>query len=86
MAVGLKQKSFVKEIVNKVFLSFVKEIGVFYYISHVMFSDLQFLAQDFDVMLFHYDDVVDEWGDMEWSNTVIHVSATNQTKWYVCLI
>ncbi|KAL1534934.1 hypothetical protein AAHA92_31047 [Salvia divinorum] len=58
MAVGFKQKSFVKEIVNK------------------------FLAQDFDVMLFHYDGVVDEWHDMEWSDAVIHVSATNQTKWW----
>lgn len=58
MAVGLKQKRYVDEIVNK------------------------FLREDFYVMLFHYDGVVDEWHDLEWSDRVIHVSATNQTKWW----
>lgn len=42
---------------------------------------LQFLADDFTVMLFHYDKAVNEWDDMEWSHRVIHVSASNQTKW-----
>ncbi|XP_047311029.1 uncharacterized protein LOC124914507 isoform X2 [Impatiens glandulifera] len=42
----------------------------------------KFLADDFVVMLFHYDDVVDEWRDLGWNNRVIHVSATNQTKWW----
>lgn len=42
-------------------------------------------------MLFHYDGVIDDWGDLEWSSTAIHVSAINQTKWYddltkLCLI
>ncbi|KAL0384648.1 UNVERIFIED_CONTAM: hypothetical protein Sradi_2859100 [Sesamum radiatum] len=42
----------------------------------------KFLRDDFVVMLFHYDGVVDEWHDFEWSDRVIHVSATNQTKWW----
>ncbi|KAL0454507.1 UNVERIFIED_CONTAM: hypothetical protein Slati_0789900 [Sesamum latifolium] len=42
----------------------------------------KFLGDDFAVMLFHYDGVVDKWHDLEWSNRVIHVSATNQTKWW----
>ncbi|XP_047324716.1 uncharacterized protein LOC124928228 [Impatiens glandulifera] len=42
----------------------------------------KFLADDFVVMLFHYDDVVDEWRDLGWNSRVIHVSAMNQTKWW----
>ncbi|XP_057809235.1 uncharacterized protein LOC131023687 [Salvia miltiorrhiza] len=42
----------------------------------------KFLVEEVDVMLFHYDGVVDKWRDMEWSDAVIHVSATNQTKWW----
>ncbi|KAK4438397.1 hypothetical protein Salat_0174000 [Sesamum alatum] len=42
----------------------------------------KFLGNDFVVMLFHYDGFVDEWRDFEWSDRVIHVSATNQTKWW----
>ncbi|XP_011092273.1 uncharacterized protein LOC105172510 isoform X2 [Sesamum indicum] len=42
----------------------------------------KFLGNDFAVMLFHYDGVVDKWHDLEWSNRVIHVSAINQTKWW----
>lgn len=33
-------------------------------------------------MLFHYDGIVDDWRDFEWSSQAIHVSAMNQTKWY----
>lgn len=33
-------------------------------------------------MLFHYDGNVDGWRTFEWSNSVIHISALNQTKWY----
>lgn len=44
-------------------------------------SILQFLSSDFAVMLFHYDGIVDEWKDFDWSNRVIHVTAVNQTKW-----
>ncbi|XP_028079889.1 uncharacterized protein LOC114281583 [Camellia sinensis] len=58
IAVGIKQKQIVKQIVEK------------------------FLANGFVVMLFHYDDVVDEWRDLGWSSRVIHVSVMNQTKWW----
>ncbi|KAL6501310.1 hypothetical protein OROHE_024957 [Orobanche hederae] len=58
IAVGIKQKRLVNEIVKK------------------------FIGIDFLVMLFHYDGVVDEWRDLEWSNRAIHVSAPNQTKWW----
>ena len=33
------------------------------------------------VKLFHYDDIVDDWRDLDWSDRAIHVSAINQTKW-----
>ncbi|KAL3382264.1 hypothetical protein AABB24_002027 [Solanum stoloniferum] len=46
----------------------------------------KFLEHDFVVMLFHYDGVVDEWNDLEWSNRAIHVSAMNQTKWYISIV
>ncbi|KMZ60849.1 Lysine ketoglutarate reductase trans-splicing related 1-like [Zostera marina] len=42
----------------------------------------KFISDDFTVMLLHYDGVVDEWRDLNWSDTVIHVSALNQTKWW----
>ncbi|XP_031106432.1 uncharacterized protein LOC116011060 isoform X2 [Ipomoea triloba] len=42
----------------------------------------KFLSYNFTVMLFHYDGIVDEWKDFEWSNIVIHISALNQTKWW----
>ncbi|XVF30344.1 hypothetical protein REPUB_Repub16aG0048900 [Reevesia pubescens] len=42
----------------------------------------KFLSSGFVVMLFHYDGIVDEWKDFEWSDQVIHVSAHNQTKWW----
>lgn len=42
----------------------------------------RFLEHDFVVMLFHYDGVVDEWNDLDWSSRAIHVSAMNQTKWW----
>ncbi|XP_019066661.1 uncharacterized protein [Solanum lycopersicum] len=43
---------------------------------------LKFLSSDFVVMLFHYDGNVDGWRTFEWSNSVIHISALNQTKWW----
>ncbi|KAL2482235.1 hypothetical protein Fot_43679 [Forsythia ovata] len=58
IAVGIKQKEIVHEMVQK------------------------FLASDFVLMLFHYDGIVDEWQDFEWSNSVIHISVENQTKWW----
>ncbi|KAL2330192.1 hypothetical protein Fmac_017773 [Flemingia macrophylla] len=43
----------------------------------------KFLANNFVVMLFHYDSIVDEWNEFEWSSTkVIHVSVANQSKWW----
>ncbi|XVE67507.1 hypothetical protein DITRI_Ditri08aG0166600 [Diplodiscus trichospermus] len=42
----------------------------------------KFHSRDFIVMLFHYDGIVDEWRDLEWSGCAIHVSAVNQTKWW----
>ncbi|KAK4749986.1 hypothetical protein SAY87_027435 [Trapa incisa] len=58
LAVGIKQKKVVNDIVRK------------------------FLRGNFTVMLFHYDGVVDEWKNLEWSSQVIHISAVNQTKWW----
>ncbi|KAL1553248.1 hypothetical protein AAHA92_13948 [Salvia divinorum] len=42
----------------------------------------KFLENDFVVMLFHYDGVVEKWNDLEWSDKAIHVSVVNQTKWW----
>ncbi|XP_022975264.1 uncharacterized protein LOC111474390 isoform X2 [Cucurbita maxima] len=42
----------------------------------------KFPRDDFDVMLFHYDGVVDEWRDFSWSSRAVHVSSLNQTKWW----
>ncbi|KAL0435215.1 UNVERIFIED_CONTAM: Haloalkane dehalogenase [Sesamum radiatum] len=42
----------------------------------------KFPLTDFAIMLFHYDGNVDGWRDLKWSNSVIHVSAVNQTKWW----
>ncbi|KAL4192540.1 hypothetical protein AMTRI_Chr06g172510 [Amborella trichopoda] len=42
----------------------------------------KFLPYNFTVMLFHYDANVDQWRDLEWCNSAIHVSAVNQTKWW----
>lgn len=58
IAVGIKQKNVVNDIVKK------------------------FCDSKFTVMLFHYDGVVDAWRDLEWSDSVLHVSAINQTKWW----
>ncbi|KAK9281315.1 hypothetical protein L1049_004214 [Liquidambar formosana] len=42
----------------------------------------KFPSNNFVVMLFHYDGIVDDWRDLEWSDLAIHVSAINQTKWW----
>lgn len=42
---------------------------------------LQFLENDFVIMVFHYDGIVDQWDDLQWASRVIHISAMNQTKW-----
>ncbi|CAI0438871.1 unnamed protein product [Linum tenue] len=46
----------------------------------------KFLSSSFTVMLFHYDDAVDEWREFDWNSNVVHVSAHNQTKWQVCFL
>ncbi|CAN1345398.1 hypothetical protein LINPERPRIM_LOCUS40363 [Linum perenne] len=46
----------------------------------------KFLSSGFTVMLFHYDGFVDEWNEFSWSSNVIHVSARNQTKWYMSIV
>lgn len=32
--------------------------------------------------MFHYDGKVNEWNDLPWSKSVIHIAASNQTKWW----
>ncbi|KAI9078967.1 hypothetical protein K1719_039116 [Acacia pycnantha] len=59
MAVGIKQKQNVNNIVKK----FIR-------------------SNNFVVMLFHYDGIVDQWRDLDWCDLAIHVSAVKQTKWW----
>nr|XP_029121823.1 uncharacterized protein LOC105049665 isoform X2 [Elaeis guineensis] len=42
----------------------------------------KFPSNNFTIMLFHYDGVVDEWSDLQWSDSALHISAINQTKWW----
>ncbi|KAK1295556.1 hypothetical protein QJS10_CPA16g00990 [Acorus calamus] len=42
----------------------------------------KFPSSDFTVMLFHHDGFVDNWRDLQWSSSALHVSAINQTKWW----
>ncbi|XP_071725572.1 uncharacterized protein [Rutidosis leptorrhynchoides] len=42
----------------------------------------KFLENEFVIMVFHYDGVVDQWADFKWTDRVIHISAMNQTKWW----
>uniref|UniRef100_A0ACD5UMA7 Uncharacterized protein n=1 Tax=Avena sativa TaxID=4498 RepID=A0ACD5UMA7_AVESA len=42
----------------------------------------KFLPENFTAILFHYDGKVNEWNDLPWSKSVIHISASNQTKWW----
>lgn len=49
--------------------------------SNFQFATMQFSSQEFTIMLFHYDGVVAEWGNLPWSVSALHVSAVNQTKW-----
>ncbi|KAF8692633.1 hypothetical protein HU200_011879 [Digitaria exilis] len=42
----------------------------------------KFPADDFAVMLFHYDGAVEQWADVAWSERAVHVSAKGQTKWW----
>lgn len=42
----------------------------------------KFPKEHFQIILFHYDNVVDEWGQFEWNDRVIHVQSTGQSKWW----
>ncbi|KAH7439629.1 hypothetical protein KP509_04G069600 [Ceratopteris richardii] len=42
----------------------------------------KFPENQFTVMLFHYDGVVDEWNTFGWNSRAIHIVAMNQTKWW----
>ncbi|PNT74925.1 hypothetical protein BRADI_1g24590v3 [Brachypodium distachyon] len=42
----------------------------------------KFLPENFTAILFHYDGKVNEWNDLPWSKSVIHIAASNQTKWW----
>ncbi|KAK4255103.1 hypothetical protein QN277_008142 [Acacia crassicarpa] len=39
-------------------------------------------SDDFAILLFHYDNRINEWDEFEWSKKAIHVSARKQTKWW----
>ncbi|WOL17951.1 hypothetical protein Cni_G26744 [Canna indica] len=43
---------------------------------------MKFASSDFTVVLFHYDGIVDEWKDLQWSDSALHISVINQTKWW----
>ncbi|XP_057536487.1 uncharacterized protein LOC130814446 isoform X2 [Amaranthus tricolor] len=42
----------------------------------------KFLAENFTIILFHYDANMNSWWDLDWSNKAIHIAAHNQTKWW----
>jgi len=42
----------------------------------------KFLPENFTAILFHYDGNVNGWNDLPWSKSVIHIAASNQTKWW----
>lgn len=42
----------------------------------------KFLENDFVIMVFHYDGIVEQWDELQWASRVIHISAMNQTKWW----
>lgn len=50
--------------------------------SNVNATVQKFLAENFTIILFHYDGNVDGWWDLDWSNKAIHIVAQNQTKWW----
>ncbi|XP_009804487.1 uncharacterized protein [Nicotiana sylvestris] len=39
-------------------------------------------SDDFQILLFHYDDRTSEWDQFEWSKRAIHISVRKQTKWW----
>ncbi|EPS65991.1 hypothetical protein M569_08784, partial [Genlisea aurea] len=42
----------------------------------------RFLPENFTVILFHYDENLEGWWNLDWSREAIHVVARNQTKWW----
>lgn len=80
MAVGIKQKQVVNQIVEKVIRVLHTAFCLWTLWLKSIFI-LQFLSSNFVVMLFHYDGVVDDWRDLSWSDRIMHVSGVNQTKW-----
>ncbi|KAM7264957.1 hypothetical protein ACFE04_002640 [Oxalis oulophora] len=42
----------------------------------------KFLAENFAVMLFHYDANLEGWWDLDWCGKAVHIVAQNQTKWW----
>jgi hypothetical protein len=46
------------------------------------FCSLQFPAEHFTIILFHYDNSVNEWSQFDWNDRVIHIQHTGQSKWY----
>lgn len=94
MAVGKKQKANVNEMIKKVTdqihniilwtkrFNLVEKLSYRYIqLIHFLCCFLQFPLDDFVIMLFHYDGIVDDWKDLEWSSHAIHISAISQTKW-----
>ncbi|XP_074284999.1 uncharacterized protein LOC141610684 isoform X2 [Silene latifolia] len=43
---------------------------------------LKKFSDDFQILLFHYDNRTSEWDEFEWSKQAIHVSVLKQTKWW----
>ncbi|CAK9205423.1 unnamed protein product [Sphagnum troendelagicum] len=39
-------------------------------------------SKEWQILLFHYDGHVNEWDDLEWSASAIHVSTHRQAKWW----
>jgi hypothetical protein len=42
----------------------------------------KFPAEHFTIILFHYDNSVNEWSQFDWNDRVIHVQHTGQSKWW----
>ncbi|KAJ7568394.1 hypothetical protein O6H91_01G031000 [Diphasiastrum complanatum] len=49
------------------------------FVDHIV---QKFPLNNFTVMLFHYDGIVDKWYDLAWTLEAIHIVALNQTKWW----
>eukprot|EP00252_Welwitschia_mirabilis_P025860 TRINITY_DN8240_c0_g1_i2.p1 TRINITY_DN8240_c0_g1~~TRINITY_DN8240_c0_g1_i2.p1 ORF type:complete len:406 (-),score=60.87 TRINITY_DN8240_c0_g1_i2:298-1515(-) len=50
--------------------------------ENVNFTVHKFLSENFTIILFHYDGILDDWNCFEWSRRAIHIVAQNQTKWW----